>query len=248
MALCSMIVACAKEIPSGISEQTAEECQNMMTFDTPSDLNAYAESINGQQPAVMTKAMTSAPSGFVSLWDKQVKDFYASLSDSEIADAERDGLVYEPEDNIIPDPVFAKIVNEKREVSVGGEIYRYTKNGVIIYSPRVDDKEIDAFNDDEYSSLSDRQEVVINPDIRFVRIVYNEPDIYDMVDTKAPIIEPGVNGDELILKNGIRISGDKLRYINMKRAVETLLDFRKQSQASLERVWWPLIISIRSTE
>lgn len=71
--------------------------------------------------------MPSVPSDFVSLWDRQVKDFYASLSDSEIADAERDGLVYEPEDDIIPDPVFAKIVNEKREVSVGGEVYRYTK-------------------------------------------------------------------------------------------------------------------------
>lgn len=161
-ALCSMIVACAKEKSSGISKQSVEECQNVIAFDTPSDLNAYAESVNGQQSVVITKAMPSVPSDFVSLWDRQVKDFYASLSDSEIADAERDGLVYEPEDDIIPDPVFAKIVNEKREVSVGGEVYRYTKNGVIIYSPKVDDKEIDAFNDDEFRSLSDKQEVVIN--------------------------------------------------------------------------------------
>lgn len=171
--------------------------------------------------------MPSVPSDFVSLWDRQVKDFYASLSDSEIADAERDGLVYEPEDDIIPDPVFAKIVNEKREVSVGGEVYRYTKNGVIIYSPKVDDKEIDAFNDDEFRSLSDKQEVVINPDVRFVRIVYNEPDIYDMVDTKAPIIEPGVNGDELILKNGIMISGDKLRYVKYGKGSGDASGFQK---------------------
>lgn len=227
MALCSMIVACAKENSSGISKQSVEECQNVIAFDTPSDLNAYAESVNGQQSVVITKAMPSVPSDFVSLWDRQVKDFYASLSDSEIADAERDGLVYEPEDDIIPDPVFAKIVNEKREVSVGGEIYRYTKNGVIIYSPKVDDKEIDAFNDDEFRSLSDKQEVVINPDVRFVRIVYNEPDIYDMVDTKAPIIEPGVNGDELILKNGIMISGDKLRYVKYEKGGGDASGFQK---------------------
>ena len=226
-ALCSMIVACAKENSSGISKQSVEECQNVIAFDTPSDLNAYAESVNGQQSVVITKAMPSVPSDFVSLWDRQVKDFYASLSDSEIADAERDGLVYEPEDDIIPDPVFAKIVNEKREVSVGGEVYRYTKNGVIIYSPKVDDKEIDAFNDDEFRSLSDKQEVVINPDVRFVRIVYNEPDIYDMVDTKAPIIEPGVNGDELILKNGIMIRGDKLRYVKYEKGSGDASGFQK---------------------
>lgn len=48
-ALCSMIVACAKENSSGISKQSVEECQNVIAFDTPSDLNAYAESVNGQQ-------------------------------------------------------------------------------------------------------------------------------------------------------------------------------------------------------
>ena len=48
MALCSMIVACAKENSSGISKQSVEECQNVIAFDTPSDLNAYAESVNGQ--------------------------------------------------------------------------------------------------------------------------------------------------------------------------------------------------------
>lgn len=48
-ALCSMIVACANENSSGISKQSVEECQNVIAFDTPSDLNAYAESVNGQQ-------------------------------------------------------------------------------------------------------------------------------------------------------------------------------------------------------
>ncbi len=44
-----MIVACAKENSSGISKQSVEECLNVIAFDTPSDLNAYAESVNGQQ-------------------------------------------------------------------------------------------------------------------------------------------------------------------------------------------------------
>lgn len=44
-----MIVACAEENSSGISKQSVEECQNVIAFDTPSDLNAYAESVNGQQ-------------------------------------------------------------------------------------------------------------------------------------------------------------------------------------------------------
>lgn len=33
-ALCSMIVACAKENSSGISKQSVEECQNVIAFDT----------------------------------------------------------------------------------------------------------------------------------------------------------------------------------------------------------------------
>ena len=226
MALCTMLVSCAKEVSNDLSNQTGE-CQDMMAFGTADELNAYAEAINGQQSSVSTKSMPTKFSGFISLWDKQVSDFYSTLSEQDLAEAQSEGLVYEPEDEIIPDPVFAKIVNDKREVAVGGEIYRYTKNGVLIYTPTLDRTIADDFNDDEYLSLADRQEVMVCPGMRFMRIVYNTPDVYDVVDTKAPVVEPGVSSDELILKDGVRISGDKLRYVRYEKGGGDASGFQK---------------------
>lgn len=199
----------------------------MFVFRTSEDLNMFAETLNGNYSGIQTRSMTTVPDGFVSLWDKQINDFYSTLSKEQIVEVEKAGLIYEPEDDIIPDPIFAKIVNDKREVSVGGEIFRYTKYGVIIYSPEIEVSVLDTFDGNEYSFLEDKQEVTIAQGIRFVRIVYNEPTIIEDIETKAPIIEPGMNGDELVLKNGVRIGGDKLRYVRYEKGGGDTSGFQK---------------------
>ncbi|MGM9740881.1 MAG: hypothetical protein ACI3ZP_09795, partial [Candidatus Cryptobacteroides sp.] len=73
----------------------------------------------------------------------------------------------------------------------------------------------------------DRQEVQINSGVRFVRIHYNLPMVFDEMETRAPIVEPGVNGDELVTKNGIVIKGDKLRYVKYEKGGGDASGFQK---------------------
>lgn len=228
MSVCIMLMACTDVIPQSTSETIGEKSHETISFKTAADLNDYAESLNKRQTTPLTKAGSEIPAGFVSLWNKQSSDFYATLSESDKEEAKNEGLIYEPEDEIISDPVFAKIVNYKREVAVGGEVYRYTKTGVIVYSPKVDETIIDNIDDTAYIDLADRQEIQINPDIRFIRIVYNIPEVFeDGVSTKAPIVEPGISSNHLTLSNGITISGDKLRYVKYEKGGGDASGFQK---------------------
>ena len=43
---------------------------------------------------------------------------------------EAEGLIYDPEDEIIADPYFCELLNPQREIEVDGKIYKYVKEGI----------------------------------------------------------------------------------------------------------------------
>lgn len=86
----------------------------LMSFATASELQAYVEDLKDGM-SVQTK---STPK-FMSLWDYQQKEFIASLDDATRQYIASEGLVYEPEDDLIVDPSFAKVLSPDREIQVG---------------------------------------------------------------------------------------------------------------------------------
>lgn len=150
----------------------------------------------------------------------------SSLSPQELLEIEQEGLYYEPEDEIIPDPVFAKIVNSNREVKVDDKIYRYVSSGVLIYGDNADMGIINDFDLSKFEYLQDKDEVNIGNDVRFVRLRYGI-NTTNSTDTKAPILEPGLYDDELILKGGIRIPSVDIRKIEYGKGAGDANGFQK---------------------
>lgn len=200
------ICACTKDkLLSFQINETETQYETMLKFDSENDLANFADQYKDSNTSVSTKA-SSAPSGFISLWDSNRNAVLSKLSPAEISEAKREGLEYEPEDEIIVDPVFAKILNPRREVSVNGKTYRYIKTGVIVYDKNADIKLVDNFAPEQYSTLKHKDEVSIGKGVNFIRIEYQIPIYYtESPETKAPILEPGLYSDKLILKDGISI-------------------------------------------
>lgn len=172
--LLAAMCACTKEKLSlyHLSEKE-NQSEMILSFDSETDLANYANQFKESQNRELTKT-TIKNSDFFSLWDSNREAVLSKLSPDEISEAEREGLEYEPEDEIIADPVFAKILNPKREVSVNGKIYRYVKNGVIVYDKTIDTEIIDNIDYSQYSSLHHRNEVPIRKGVSFIRHIRHQ--------------------------------------------------------------------------
>ena len=184
-----------------------------LSFNSTTELADYAKLISEQSGIASTKA-TYHENGFVSLWDSKRAEVLSSLTDEELSFAESNGLYYEPEDDIIPDPVFAKILNPQREVKVNGLVYRYVSNGVIVYDQHSDMDIIDSFSPKEYDQLQEKEEIEIGNGIRFIRLLYQVPIDCDTLLTKAPVLEPGLYSDRLVLQDGVSIPISDVRAIS----------------------------------
>ncbi len=224
IAICTLPIACSQtDLSNESGVLSVRNDAEVLSFDNVEDLNSYANALNGQE----TRSLERTPSGFISLWESLTRDFYSTLSSEEIASAEAEGLMYEPEDHIISDPIFAKIVNERREVVVKNETYRYTELGVVIYDTTVSSEKVDQISLEQYHSFSDKQEVLIESGIRFIRLMYSIPDVYDSFDTRSPSYETGATYDRLTLKNGKTITGDKLQYVKYGKGEGNATGFQK---------------------
>ena len=108
----AIVCACTKEqtmLPEPIS--TAKSTCGILAFNSEIDLANYADSLSDSESDVLTKA-GSGNIGFTSLWDSNRDAVLSSLDPSIIDEALTEGLEYEPEDEIIVDPIFAKISQE----------------------------------------------------------------------------------------------------------------------------------------
>lgn len=193
-------------------ESNDRTSSGLLSFASVDELAGYANKIGSDSH---TKSL-DCPSDFVSLWDSMREKVMSSLSPQELLEIEQEGLYYEPEDEIIPDPVFAKIVNSNREVKVSGKIYRYVSSGVLIYGDNVDKSVINDFDPSEFEYLQDKDEVNIGNDVVFVRLLYGANTV-DCASTKAPILEPGLYDNELVLQSGTRIPSADIRKVEYEK-------------------------------
>lgn len=174
----------------------------LMSFATASELQAYVEDLKDGM-SVQTK---STPK-FMSLWDYQQKEFIASLDDATRQYIASEGLVYEPEDDLIVDPSFAKVLSPDREIQVGEKIYRYVPEGILIYmngttSKAVEDVDLSMLKDIEHGNI-----VELGDGISFQKIVYAHLIEEDSeVKTKATVSNnTSITSQGIVLGGGINI-------------------------------------------
>lgn len=223
---CCLLIGCEKDLK--IESVKHEGEFSLLCFSSPEELSQYAELVS--KTSEFTTTTETRSSNFVSLWDSQVETMLSSLSEEEIRSAMAEDLVYEPEDKIIQDPVFAKILNHKREIMVAGEIYRYVETGVIIYRPSADQATIEKIIPEDYGSLQDREEIMLSEDIRFVRLCYLMLDSMGF-QTKASTGGGIVYPNKLVLKDGTEIPKNDIHVVQFEKGSGDANNFQKELSA-----------------
>lgn len=223
----AIVSACTKE-QAMLPEPTtnAESTCGTLSFNSEIELANYADRLKESESGILTKAGNDNV-GFTSLWESNRDVVLSSLDPTVIDEAKMEGLEYEPEDEIIVDPIFAKILNPKREVSVNGKTYRYVKTGVIVYSGFADMSVVESIVPEDYADLQNREEVTIGEGINFIRLKYQTPIICDTPLTKAPIIEPGLYSNALVLKDGKSIPMSDVRMVEYAKGSGDANGFQK---------------------
>lgn len=85
---------------------------------------------NFELPAQLFGA-TKSGAEFTSLRESLISKGLQNFTNEELLTIQNEELIYEPDDYII-DPYFASILNEKREVQVGNQVYRYIEDALLI--------------------------------------------------------------------------------------------------------------------
>lgn len=121
----------------------------MMSFSSTSDLAEYLElmksNMGPETKTTLSMAVQQDTTGFISLRQYLINQGLRSFSDAELAEIVAEGLIYEPEDTIVPDIYLSSVLNAKREIEVSGKIYRYVEGGVLVYDNQVcESTEIDS--------------------------------------------------------------------------------------------------------
>lgn len=195
----AILGACTKEMVTVVPNSDGVQT---LSFSSEDELARYAESISDEYETLPTKARDK--NGFWSLWDEEQAQFLSTLTRTDLLKAKKEGLVFEPEDSIIPNPTFAKILNPKREVIVGGKTYRFVETGVIIYGPKVRGEVIDNLDPKRYADMPEDTEIHVGPGIDFTRIEYVEPISFEFNRGGSQSqVKPGLNKrGELVLEGG----------------------------------------------
>ena len=190
-------VSCSKSQESTILDpiDNNESTYGMLSFNSQSE---FQEAIRkAEEGNLYSPSTRSGSAGFLSLYDALVEEKLSGLSDADKAEIAQEGLVYEPEDDIICSPVFMSFLNHKREIAVEGKIYRYVSNGVIIYNDSCQSDFIDSLDTDQYDSLTNGEEISMAEGIVFHRIEYAETVI--SAPTRVSPLSPT---DGFYLENG----------------------------------------------
>lgn len=117
-----------------------------LVFDQLSDVEEYISlftdpvaSFRANSIAQTRSAMSLKQSGttkFVSLLEEEQQKILSTLSEEQLKEINDENLVYIPEDSIIFDSRIASIVNSKREIQIGYNIYKYTIDGEYIVNEK----------------------------------------------------------------------------------------------------------------
>lgn len=201
-----LILSCTKEISmldTCNSDVDVIE-SDVLKFSNAVELQNYID--NRIDNSVKTKQTDT----FVSLWDYEYNLFMDSLDESVRRQILDEGLIYEPEDELIVDPSFAKVLNPKREIQVGNKIYRYVHEGVIIYDSSLSGDIIDNIdiNADNVNSAQELMSGVSFQKIDYRHLVEKE------IETRATVPnETTITNQGLVLGGGINIPVSNVRRV-----------------------------------
>ena len=206
-----IFASCVKEGP--INEVNVSETSNhseMMSFATSSDLQAY---VDGLQEG--TSLQTKSSSSFVSLWDYQQSEFMETLDDATCQYLASEGLVYEPEDELIVDPYFARVLSPAREIQVGNKVYRYVPEGILIYVPETPTEaltgiDLSIVKDNEPGSI-----VELGNGISFQKIIYAHlEEQHPEIETKVTVSNnTSISNQGIVLGGGINIPASDIQRV-----------------------------------
>ena len=163
---------------------------------------------------------TKASSDFLSLNDYLKKITLDSLSPDELAIVEKEGLVFEPEDEIIADPYFCELLNPKREIEVDGQIYKYVKDGIF----RCDTADAELLNEIDEGNLQVPNGIyeeftTIKGSLEFVSRDFSTTS--ETVQTKA---QSGSSRGDLKLKDGEYVTEFKADFGTVDIGFESVID------------------------
>lgn len=151
LSMVAMLSACAEDEitssnPTQQENQIAQIESGVLAFNSTDDLARQIKSLQETDSYDITSisATRAGNTEFISLRDKLISGVLDGFSPEEIREIEAEGLVYDPEDELIIDPYLMSVLNADREVMVGGKMYRYVKDGLVEYVPTVEN--IDAVN------------------------------------------------------------------------------------------------------
>ena len=216
---CLAAISCTKEMANTETaplENRSPSVSSIMSFSSAEQLQRFMDDFS--QGKVSIETNTRSESGdFISLWDYNKSKDLSELSLEDISAAEADGLEYEPEDEIIADPFFTKILNDKRELKVDGKTYRYVNNGLIAYDNTVDPSSIDLICTDDFSNLEEGDSYAINEHIMFTKIDYDNPIDNELSYSNNMGSGTGISQNGLTLSDGIYIPNDRIRRVDYER-------------------------------
>ena len=180
-----------------------------LKFNSPNEIEnliKQMEETDGNQK------ITKASSDFLSLNGYLKKITLDSLSPDELAIVEKEGLVFEPEDEIIADPYFCELLNPKREIEVDGQIYKYVKDGIF----RCDTADAELLNEIDEGNLQVPNGIyeeftTIKGSLEFVSRDFSTTS--ETVQTKA---QSGSSRGDLKLSNGTIINHSDIRDMEYK--------------------------------
>lgn len=205
-----IVSSCIKEDPLSEVKQNTSNSTNRMAFATTYDLQSYIEKLkNG------IVIQTKSTSAFVSLWDYQHDEFISSLDEATRQYIASEDLTYEPEDELIIDPTFAKILNPNREIMVGGRIYRYIPEGILIYMPDTAQEIIEGVSLSMVNGIEPGKIVDLGNGIYFQKIIYThlEGKTLDNI-TKATVSDnTSINTQGIVLRGGINIPASDIQRV-----------------------------------
>jgi hypothetical protein len=134
--LALIILGCEKDQIQKIGETTLIQTKKIpiLKFANNVEISTLIDKIktseNFDLPAQLF-GTTKSGEEFTSLRESLINKGLQNFTNEELLTIQNEELIYEPDDYII-DPYFASILNEKREVQVGNQVYRYIEDALLI--------------------------------------------------------------------------------------------------------------------
>lgn len=139
-ALALAFLSCSKEAEEGVFDELNATAKTqpirsgeMLKF---ADIENFSEFMKaGVKKDAKEMASLTAQLGVRSLTRKmQEKAAYSTIDPSTTTQSTNSWTVVE-DDELVPDPYFASVLNDKREVAIGDQIFRITPDGTFMYKP-----------------------------------------------------------------------------------------------------------------